>query len=175
MTSSIKNDYKLDAGDVKALRTCESVAFDFDNVIENARVSQIRAMIDKNDKRPFDDTRYILVDSYLDVYPHDYAPKARACEVLLYSHHSEEWQTIAKMLKPGDIIRLEWVSNQPNNSGINSCYGQAAVCTLKGYEGQALHFDDLGLKIIRNDKVYAAFNVKYSITPNNSASMIKVF
>lgn len=70
--------------------------------------------------------------------------------------YDRAWQTIAKLLKPGDTLIFEWTGSN------NSEYARQT----------GFHHDSLSLKVMRKGKEML-FNVYDGFCPDNSARMIK--
>ena len=65
------------------------------------------------------------------------------------------WQTIAALLRTGDVLQLAWLAD--NNSD--------------NIRDAGLHADELRLHVMRSGRVMT-FQIAHSVTPDNSARMI---
>lgn len=84
--------------------------------------------------------------------------KPAAFHMIHNSDHSLTWQTIVKLLRPGDEITLRW------RAGNNNGYLREA----------GLHADDLYLRVRRGDTAREMeFLIARSVCRDNSARMVK--
>jgi hypothetical protein len=84
--------------------------------------------------------------------------KPAAFHMIHDSDHSLTWQTIVKLLRPGDEITLRW------RAGNNNGYLREA----------GLHADDLHLRVRRGDTAREMeFLIARSVCQDNSARMVK--
>lgn len=77
---------------------------------------------------------------------------------------TEEWLTVTRLVKSGDILEIRW-----NADGWANQYAQDA--TTK--EMEPVHVDHMTLSIWRKDKRYLTFVLGPSICPDNTARMIQ--
>jgi hypothetical protein len=174
--SNIRKDHALTPLEVKQLRHCDTLCVDFD---QNDTVSRFRA-IRKGDATDtgYDQTAFIDIDGSLEVY-RGYNQlgytfeHTTACEVFLGVKYSERVKTLIGLLREGDVIRANWLSYLPSHDG-NGSYSTEAQCTLRGYEGQTLYRDELTIDVIRKGDVKYSLLMVATMTPDNSAKLIKL-
>lgn len=162
----------LAANDVKALRLADRVCFD-----HSPTEAGIRAI--SSGPAPFRHEITLEVPAAGSVRVHglnlDYDTrygKTATCFAMIYP--GAVWRTIAGLLRKGDELRLEWVG--ADNNG----YLSGATVTREKPNGEytpglgeRLYHDRLYLKVWRKGKERYAFHVTDSITPNNTARMIR--
>jgi hypothetical protein len=140
--------------DIKALRECGKLSF---HHVE--RESYILATKEpsrrEKETNPFaqDNDRKILC------HANGYLHSFRAVETMF--PESNEWQTIAGLLREGDEISLIWGVDYGRNQ-----YMEKAL-------PEPLHGDQLKLRITRGEKVLQ-FLISQQCCPDNSARMIKM-
>ncbi len=83
-------------------------------------------------------------------------PRAVAFEMFQNAAYNAAWRTIVELIKPGDALTLQWAAD--NNSDTVRKAG--------------LHVDELRLLVRRGDRTLT-FHLQRSITPDNSARMIR--
>lgn len=117
---------------------------------------------------PRDRMRSVVVGSRLSGYTSnlgpgwnlDSAPEAVAFEMIHSAQFSPDWLTVAALLKPDDVITLEWTAD--NNTEI--------------IESVGLHHDELRLTIDRAGKRRAlSFQLEARVGRDNSARMIRQY
>ncbi len=169
----IRSDYPLTKADIKALRTADTVAFDYNG---NTSYAGIRCIKRANKSNPWEQELTVKANASAELYRghyHEWLTDVRACHVIVSSSYDEFYQTFAGLLREGDVIFLEFVSLAPAPDDKDGCYLDHAMCTLSGYYGEMLWRDSLRLHILRGDKKLS-FLIAESVTPDNSAKMVKV-
>lgn len=137
---------------IRALKKADAVVFHFRN-----GEHFIRAI--KEDKDEFghkDREIRIDVQGSITSYNRDLGEVEQASYIENHTQSDKALQTIFSHLKKDDTIHLHWVAN--NNNGYLDRAG--------------LYQDELYLQIHRNGKI-KEYQVGTSVTPNNSAKMIK--
>jgi hypothetical protein len=145
----------ISADDVKALRTATMVAFDHMRNGEH----RLRAIYEKrSDTFETRGERSIAARSHITKYsdPREYN---NAFALIQSAQFNDEWKTVAKSLRAGDILAMEWRANANQ-------YTQDA----------GLNLDELVLHVFRgeNHRLHAGtYMLVVSVCPDNSARMIR--
>lgn len=163
----------LTAQDIKALRTAETVVFRHykgDATIEaslrdhmdggrvyTAEQQRLFPVTPGVDERQRVLTVNGLITYYDDTTRRTTGPEATAFEMIHSAQYSQTWQTIASMLKVGDVLTIHFNGDRYAN----------------GYSHKTdLHIDGLNLDVKRG-KQDLSFIVAVSVAPANSARMVK--
>jgi hypothetical protein len=181
MTTSDTAIYPLTADDITALRKADSVTFHYfrgegyirahlrGGFYATARVYTARQqrLFPIADSYSADRERRIDVHTSMHGYGTDsnhgwhLDRGADSNPEAFYMEHSGQyspvWMTIANLMRAGDIIRLYWTADN------NTQYVDTA----------GLHADELRIGIVRNGKIVHTLSVAHSLTPDNSARMVK--
>lgn len=154
----------LTATDLKALRTANTCIC-FDHACSNewgvgqGKIRCFRSVEPKkNDPYPQDDLQY-KIGVYSKVT--DYGGCRDRTKLTAYAHiptYRETLQTVLHFLRAGDTLTLGWIRDN------HSDYTREA----------GIHHDQFYLNVSRGKKNYS-FLLDVSITPNNSARMVRDF
>jgi hypothetical protein len=146
--------------DIKALRKCDRVCFDYRD-----GKSAIRAIKSAPDGEPFDNdkTHRIECEHRETVYREDgstYGQKLASCFDMIHSaKYDREWLTIVGLLREGDELRLCWSAGGASNGYIKDA-------KLRG--------DTLTLEVRRNGNSKYSFHLATQVCAVNSASMCQL-
>lgn len=173
----------ITAQHIKALRNADSVAFDFicGESIEKS-VSTIRAIQEiKTSSTGFEQTVHIDVGMRWTDYTADMVSAPYSC--FYYIHSSKyhiPWVTIANLLRPNDLLALEWTAQggaPASRKATSYLEGAVTTCYTSGgnlmYTNAPLFWDELEMVVIRGTKTEMKFSISHGLCPNNSARMIK--
>lgn len=144
-------DLAITADDVKALRNATMVAFDHMRNGEH----RLRAIIEKRDGAF--ETRgelHVRAQSHIQRYS-DPTEYDNAYALIQSAQFNDEWRTVAKALRAGDVLSMEWRAN-------SNTYVRDA----------GLNLDELVLHVYRDGKRAGTYMLVVSVCPNNSARMI---
>jgi hypothetical protein len=96
--------------------------------------------------------------------------KPSKCFAMIHTpDFTEEWRTVAKLLRAGDVLELEFLADAWSNQYLKVATGQ----TEDSHRYEALHVDNMRLRVYRHDKRALTFQLAESICPDNSARMIQ--
>lgn len=98
------------------------------------------------------------IDCRAQIQSSDRVDKVRCFETIHSAQSSEEWRTIAALLRPADEVELHW-------------YRDAG--TTQNLTERQLHADRLYLGVYRKGKKALSFFVEECVCPDNSARMIR--
>lgn len=164
MTTATCEALSLTKNDVKAIRQADMVSF---HRVGGENTLQLSKRV--RDAGPFDDrerTHDIAVQATLRGYRgDDERPDmsgARCFAMIQTAQYCDRWQTVAKLVRTGDVLELEWTANDSNG------YLRAALSN-----GAALSHDKMYLHICRDGRRALSFYLADSICPDNSARMIR--
>lgn len=148
----------LTKDDLKALRQADRLCFDRDR----DGTSGIRCIKLVRNAGPFGEKER-TVDVLCEATMHGQGVASASCFEMIYNYHGPEclWESIASILKVGDVLSLEWFAD--NNNG----YIDRALTS-----GEKIHRDELYIRIRRGEKKLR-FHLATSICPNNTARMIR--
>jgi hypothetical protein len=180
-TNATELDLALTRDHIKGLRTADRVCFD--HVPGGGGAGEFRTGLRaiKTVKGPWREEITLQVPAMSSVHVHsdllDYDTRNGAnarCFEMLYGTYNEEWQTIAGLLKPGDVLELRWVGNDSNGYLKRATVTEAEKDGICGPgHGQGLRHDKLYVHIRRGGKRKYSFYLADSICPDNTARMIK--
>ena len=144
----------LTADDVKALRSATMVAFDHKRDNEH----QLRAIIEQ--RNGAFETRGELpipAHSHIETYgDNDYDRYHSGYALIQSAQFNDQWRTVAKTLRAGDTVSMEWRANS------------------NGYTRDAgLYLDELVVHVYRDSKRVGSYMLVVSICPDNTARMIR--
>lgn len=141
----------LSAEDVKALRNATMVAFDH---VSNGE-HRLRAIIEKRNG-VFETRGELKIPARSYITKYDDQREYNAAYALIQSaQFNDEWRTVAKTLRAGDVLSMEWRANS------------------NGYVRDAgLNLDELMLHVYRENKRVGSYLLVVSVCPDNSARMI---
>jgi hypothetical protein len=154
--------HKLDALDIKALRTADSLVFRTRD--EESHINCCK----KIQGNPWETERQHCIPVRA------YGAK-EAFESWHYANNDLRWKTIVRSLCVGDMLRLHWYADAAQNQ--NLCAARADG-SCEGIRYTVLHGDILYLQVDREGKDgahvrYAEHFIHLSICPYNSARMIR--
>lgn len=174
----------LTSDDIAALRHAESVTFHYSdgqgyivallNDIDRDRLFTKREQIMFPNASDHDRARRIITDTGMfgcgqpdisgwNITRNEHARRtASAFHMVHAAQHHAPWITMARFLRPGDIITLIWVADN-NTDNIREV---------------GLHADDLILRVTRvkgDNETTHEFLVTRSVGPNNSTRMIRYY
>ena len=172
--STIYKDHAIDKQELRAIKHADTICLDL-NMAEGK--SQLRAIREgRNSSDGYDQTVYIDCNADIDLrrgyndvsseYKH-----VKAYEYIGSCQFCDEWRTVADSLREGDIVTIDWSSDEPGNP--NGGYSGNAACTLPDYRGQPLYHDTVKLVIKRTNGKRLVYRICDSHCPANSAQMIK--
>jgi hypothetical protein len=120
---------------------------------------------------PFEQSHTIAVD--FEVYGLGYLDRHKAAcfEMIMGSRHDSQWQTVAKLVRPGDRLTLVWRPDWLSNAYSQKASYDGSVGDCPSYHG--LHVDTLYLQVIRKHTTAYMFLIDVSVCPDNSARMIR--
>lgn len=152
MATATVTDLALSADAVKALKNATMVAFDHMRNGEH----RLRAIIEKRDGAF--ETRgelHVPAQSRIQRYS-DPTEYDNAYALIQSAQFNDGWRTVAKTLRVGDVLSMEWCANS------------------NGYLRDAgLNLDKLVLHVYRESKRVGSYLLVVSVCPNNSARMIQ--
>ena len=150
-TSTTREVAPLSADDVKALRSATMVAFDHKPDGEHA----LRAIIEKRNGA-FETRGELRIPAHSRIQrysdPREYD---RAYALIQSAEFNDEWVTVKRALRAGDVLSMEWRAN--SNSYVRDA---------------GLNLDELILHVYRENKRVGSYMLVVSVCPDNSARMI---
>ena len=167
--------------DIKCLRNADTICLDYANR-NGEDLTGIRAILrGENSQTGYEQTHTIKAESNFQIYEkkngNSYSTltnkKPYSCyENISGPKYDPKFQTILDLLRENDTIVLTWFETSEGYLG-------AANCTLisDGYTvamNDKLYLNYVQLTIIRENGKKLTFQLDSSITPNNSAKMIKI-
>jgi hypothetical protein len=143
--------YALDAMRVRALREADTIVFRHPGLIECAKKLK--------NPTPWEDERSIAVPAKSTFTYYGKTFYKRASYMLHSSQFDREWQTVARLVKPGDELELEWIADN----------------TSQFMDARNLTRDECRLHIVRGGKWALSFNIGVEVNdPGSLCRMVKV-
>lgn len=169
--------FALSKDHLRAFRMADTICFDHcpEGKEQDRIPSGIRAI--KKGKAPFYQEATVQAPAKSSVYlksdstvgeTYQDGKKASCGYVILCSNDNDQWQTICKLLRPGNEIELRWIADGHANQ-----YVRQASVVDPGNGSVQLHADALWLYIRKNETREYSFLLHVSVCPNNSARMIR--
>lgn len=161
---------------IKQLKNADDLCVDFSTQSHTSQIRAIKRAANSSDG--YEQTAYLDIKTHVEVsrgytslHPLLTGETVKCYASLSSIRFFPDVQTFLSFLKEGDEVTAVFSATEPDTKNPH-CYGDYMLTNLPGYEGQLLNEDRLTLRINRAGKVFS-FLMEVSLTPNNSARMIK--